>query len=75
MKILKITLPLLAVLLAFDIASGVGEKHIKTQTELLYNWAAVPKRIGVFITCSLILGAITYNIALIVEAVVDKDIK
>ena len=75
MKILKITLPLLAVLFSLDIASGVGEKHIKTATDIVYNWSAVPKRIGVFIACSLMLGAIAYNVALIVEAIVDKDIK
>ena len=69
-KILKIALPLLAVLFSLDLGLGVGEKHIKTETELLYNWAAVPKRIGVFVAFSLIFGAIAYNIALIVEAIV-----
>ena len=36
-KILKIALPLLAVLFSLDLGLGVGEKHIKTETELLYN--------------------------------------
>ena len=72
-KILKIALPLFAVLFSLDIASDVGEKYIKTETELLYNWAVVPKRIGIFMTGSLILGAIAYNIALIIESILEKE--
>ena len=68
-KILKIALPLFAVLFSLDVALDVGEKHIKTATDLVYNWGAVPKRIGVFIAFSLIFGAIAYSIALIVEKI------
>ena len=68
---LKIVLPALGVLLSFDIGFSIGETRIKTYYEVYYNWAVLPKRIGASIAFSLILGAIGYTTALVVESAAE----
>ena len=71
LNVIKIILPALCILLSFDIARNIGETHIKTMTDLHYNWAVFRRRVGAFIAFSLILGAIGYTVALIIESIVQ----